>query len=653
VGYVPKYFAVSDALSSRSSEKAYAAISRLSNNLENDTASSVMIGDGQIFLCYEVRALTSGNTDRMAWHRSQSCLPSPVGAMHISKDDGSNVVEGYTMSKVWEIDLSVIAEGQKDMEFPLKKVLLIPTLNCAISFINLSNVEDTASLNQAYNYDSINVHDICPSLAALDRSGKVWIIRPSAHSESAESILLSSGPHTDIIHWQSVKSPDFYDNLRDSSTNSDDEFFKVNYDMRCVPNFHQQLGLLYLISKRTEKANQTSMLWVPSTFMKMQSSADSDEKTNELRSLEHAFYLSIQFSSVPRSHQSLHVNDSGNLVVTRSLCNIRSRKRNANEDDKVKEVAEPFTSEIPVLAEVALNLMRKVLDYMWRRIQRSNLDEACDVTTISFSDGNLLMALCHDAILQLLLCVSAQPKSYEHFSTFFELELKSVIYNMCDRKNNKSASSLLSKVASELRLVLSYLFFDKLLFFEVISRLGRKLEPEVVIRLFPLPILDLTLNAITNRKNRNFDQAMKYEQNFIVTLSALDLFEISLYSGWLHYAQRFLTLACDDVGGTETFVTTKRCMALVLELMYKCIQQGAFDVLMDCLGFVGRLESVLQCFQQIKLPDSAYSLKLQKKSPIILNNTRRQCYGTTSISKDFPLTIFSFDLQIIRFRKMK
>ena len=174
------------------------------------------------------------------------------------------------------------------------------------------------------------------------------------------------------------------------------------------------------------------------------------------------------------------------------------------------------------------------------------------------------------------------------------------------------------------------------IFCELITRLGRKLEPSLSCRLFPVP-LDPKLCTDMTHLNHNkhsspspsapdaTSQDLTSPPSFVLPSSAaatsqshggtppsmngqstaltlrsqaqptpLCVFEHTLSTRQLHRASRMLTLACEYAGGTDSSASASLCLGMALELLYECIRHLSLSLAMQCFDFCHRLESMVR-----------------------------------------------------------
>ena len=181
------------------------------------------------------------------------------------------------------------------------------------------------------------------------------------------------------------------------------------------------------------------------------------------------------------------------------------------------------------------------------------------------------------------------------------------------------------------------------IFCELITRLGRKLEPSLSCRLFPVP-LDPKLCTDMTHLNRNKHSSPSAPdataQDLTPSSSSLPssaaatpqsyggappsmngqttapplmsqtqptplcVFEHTLSTRQLHRASRMLTLACEYAGGTDSSASASLCLGMALELLYECIRHLSLSLAMQCFDFCHRLESMVSHRIAIAMPSS-------------------------------------------------
>ena len=194
------------------------------------------------------------------------------------------------------------------------------------------------------------------------------------------------------------------------------------------------------------------------------------------------------------------------------------------------------------------------------------------------------------------------------------------------------------------------------IFCELITRLGRKLEPALSCRLFPVPldpklcadVMHLTRNkhssphapdatataqdptpavpriphspsaspsasasasasalpssaTVTPQSGGRVAPPMNGHSHSpaptptsIRPPTPLCVFEHTLSTRQLHRACRMLTLACEYAGGTDTSASASLCLGMALELLYECIRHLSLSLAVQCFDFCHRLESMVR-----------------------------------------------------------
>jgi hypothetical protein len=227
------------------------------------------------------------------------------------------------------------------------------------------------------------------------------------------------------------------------------------------------------------------------------------------------------------------------------------------------------------------------------------------------------------------------PRCQSKILTQLERFLLSLIYDIADtHKLEKSASTPVTTADSYKFLLRKYRVFMSVIcsanenfFLEILSRLCRKIEPEICGYLFPLPVSvvpvgrqrDHDINSVVHCKFESDPCACLMETRFsgnvravssrvnavTPTTSALELFELALRQGKCVLASRLLTIACESVGGSETNLSRIVTLAMSLELLTASIYDGSYCpspiVAAQCSDFCLRLESLMLTLLDDKL----------------------------------------------------
>ena len=133
----------------------------------------------------------------------------------------------------------------------------------------------------------------------------------------------------------------------------------------------------------------------------------------------------------------------------------------------------------------------------------------------------------------------------------------------------------------------------RLLLTELLSNIGRRMEPGTTAKLVPVAL-------------RSYDSNHELR-------SPLSLYEECLARGWHRRASRLLTLACSYVGGVESISSTLESLALALELLSGCIVSCKVMLAAECLGFCSRLERILESAVKSSVEEGEHDR--QSKSP--------------------------------------
>eukprot|EP01036_Dinobryon_divergens_P034587 gene34587-44715_t len=144
---------------------------------------------------------------------------------------------------------------------------------------------------------------------------------------------------------------------------------------------------------------------------------------------------------------------------------------------------------------------------------------------------------------------------------------------------------------SNYALVSSMLFScDDQLLLEVLSRLGRKLEPSASRHLFPLPSVDkVCLSAL-----KSHDDSSEPFSSSDSPWTQLALLELCLNKDRLHHASRLLTLACERGGGSTNHTAVASSLVIALELLRRSLRDLSLVISGECVDFCLRLETLVK-----------------------------------------------------------
>ena len=188
----------------------------------------------------------------------------------------------------------------------------------------------------------------------------------------------------------------------------------------------------------------------------------------------------------------------------------------------------------------------------------------------------------------VLSYTSLHPLPLQHLVDGVEMTLKKMI----DQPN-------FTRHSSKFAVPCAVLFAcDDVLFMEVLSRLSRKLEPAVSAGLFPLPNCRLAYTNETNSShNHSRERYTIHSENAIRSVRVGDspwdqitIFELCLTRSSLPHASRFLTLACEQLGGAQSMESIAASLVLSCELLFECLRCMSLENALECLDFCVRLD---------------------------------------------------------------
>lgn len=201
-------------------------------------------------------------------------------------------------------------------------------------------------------------------------------------------------------------------------------------------------------------------------------------------------------------------------------------------------------------------------------------------------------------LLNLLTLTTANILATSVFVDSVEILIISIIQNKLFNKSNPIYNKLIHILFT----------YNPLLLIEIISLAIRKLEPSTHTRIFPLP---------TSSTNQH---------------SSIDLYSYCISHTHITHASRFLTTACEQLGGSENLSSSVLSLAISTEFLHLALSGCSLVLAIECIEFCFRLEYLL-----------AFEYQLKRDT----DQQRSLLWGLTfSISKILlsPLTLFFEDV---------
>lgn len=123
------------------------------------------------------------------------------------------------------------------------------------------------------------------------------------------------------------------------------------------------------------------------------------------------------------------------------------------------------------------------------------------------------------------------------------------------------------------------------LYFEVFTKLTRKMEPSIVKSMFPLCV-EFPLSPSVGC--REMQTALGFFGKMIGESSQMD--ELLICSN------RMLSVACEIVGGSSSYISTVACIILALQLLHKNTNVLSCKYMMELSDFIIRFETIYRNF---------------------------------------------------------
>ena len=205
---------------------------------------------------------------------------------------------------------------------------------------------------------------------------------------------------------------------------------------------------------------------------------------------------------------------------------------------------------------------------------------------------------------------SPVPYSYEHLSVDIVKEIISVLKSKDMTLLSKISNCLetflkdliqrpnFSKHDEDFAVITNVLFAaDENFFIEIFSKLSRKLEPHISCKLFPLP--NCQVSNIIHQKSLLRPPTPVYCAPAEPRRGRVDspwdqirLFELCLVKKSLSHASRFLSIACEQLGGSQSIETIVACLIISVELLLECLENLCLDNALGCIDFCERLDKM-------------------------------------------------------------
>ena len=200
-----------------------------------------------------------------------------------------------------------------------------------------------------------------------------------------------------------------------------------------------------------------------------------------------------------------------------------------------------------------------------------------------------------DIVEQLLRCLKRHSLV---LLSFLEDGIESHLKSLIERPN-------FSRHSPDFAILTTALFAaDDMFFIDVFSKIARKLEPHVSEALFPLPNIhtlflrgngenDRDFACFLNGDDKSLTDLDKRNRKYIDSCwNQLTLFELCLSRKSLGHASRFLTIACEYLGGVQCIETITASLIIATELLYESLRHVCLTNTVECIDFCVRLDMI-------------------------------------------------------------
>jgi hypothetical protein len=541
-------------------------------SIESQDSCYLLLGSTTRFIALHITATTHLSDDEMNSIGANNPMANPSSRRKYSnttnfQDFVSFYPSSYRVSIIWDLDVTTIplyspTLAQMSIHFPLHTAYLtcvqqLPTLSKGETHSRPSSAVEESNHSSVESLDSSR-HNYCPvSLILLDRVGKVMHI--SLHNVNAIDLTFESiGTVITLGLCTSISRLHHY-------------LFPVSHTSPAT------LQDIYYLHSQSQQSDE--LLWLPhaispadhhaggvilSAFKRPKSSFLFSPPTDNMCS-----YLTY---TSPLKLIGLSLTLSPNQMMISSLLSTRP-------------VLSLHSSSLPLIMLLSLINNARYLPDRTAGIHPSHPHPHPQ----SFISTLLIPFYTYSSkstswMKYMLSHLSLNPFPLQQLTEGLEIVLKSIINRPGFTRSNPDFAVLTSILFS----------CDDVLFIEIISRLSRKLEPHISASLFPLPNHHTTpsLTRLASQKSPPPPKANFY-RGIVIRDSPWDqltLFELCLSRCALQHASRFLTPACEQLGGSQTLESITASLILSHELLLECIRHLQLECALECLEFCMRLD---------------------------------------------------------------
>lgn len=537
------------------------------STIESQDSCYLLCGSTTRFIVLHITATTHLSDDEMdsiAANNINSSSRRKYSNSTNFQDFVSFYPSSYRVSILWDIDVTTIPLYTPTLA-PMQIVFPLATayLSCVQQIPNHKGEIHSRSLVEESNHSCLEQsrQNYCPaSLILLDRAGKVLHI--SLYNVDGVDLTFESiGTVINLGMCTSISRLHHY-------------LFPINHTS---PDTLQDI---YYLHSQTEQSDE--LLWLPharsldhhaggvilSAFKRPKSSSLFTPPTDNMCSyLTYSSQLKLIGLSLPLSSDQMTI---ASLLSTRPVLALHS-------------------SSLPLI--MLLSLINNAHHIPSGSFCQSHPQPFISTLLIPFYTYS---SKSTSWMKYMLSHLSLNPFPLQQLTEGLEIVLKSIINRPGFTRSNPDFAVLTSILFS----------CDDVLFIEIISRLSRKLEPHISASLFPLP--NYYTVASTPLQTKSQPKKVSFYRGIVIRDSPWDqltLFELCLSRCALQHASRFLTSACEQLGGSQTLESITASLILSHELLLECVRHLQLECALECLEFCMRLD-VMAAEVRVQLPST-------------------------------------------------